>query len=181
MGGFLEPAKRRDVAGLRIGLGELAVGDTASVVCSSSRYGDVQITGRLRETLTGELCVGGRVIGGAATSVSVNGADFPARQPSGELKSIETEDDERLHGSEVSAAEIEHGDLISADFDAEPHGGFTVVGIATAGQDRFLLVGEWIIRDGDEPAPRLARVRRIARYGEHLVPVPAVREPLTVG
>ena len=172
MESFLAFPARRDVAGLKAALGALEEGDHVTAVLSTARYGVIEVSGRVMSSATGDLWLGGRLIAGPQTKAK-DGS--PSRTPITELRTL-VANPAQLHGEMADPLSFEHGDLVSVDIEQVPYGLFTISGVATAGYDGNILVGEWAVAGGGALAQRLRGARLVAR--EHTEPIPARREAL---
>ena len=172
MESFLAFPARRDVAGLKAALGALEDGEHVTVVLSTSRYGALEVSGRVMSSATGDLWLAGRLIAGPQTKAK-DGS--PSRAPITEMRTLVV-NPAALHGEIADPLAFEHGDLVSVDIEQVPYGIFTISGVATAGYDGNILVGEWAVAGGGGLAKRLRGARLVAR--EHTEPVPARREAI---
>lgn len=169
---FLTFPARRDVAGLKAALGALDGGDHVTVVLHTTRYGALEVSGRVFSSPTGDLWLGGRLIAGPQTKAKDGSA---VRSPISELRTL-VADPATLHGEPADPLGFAHGDLVSVDIEQVPYGIFTISGVATEGADGNVRVGEWAVAGGGALAKRLRGARLVGR--EHTEPVPARRDPL---
>jgi hypothetical protein len=165
MESFLTFPARRDVAGLEDG-------DHVTVVLLTTRYGAIEVSGRVFGSPTGDLWLGGRLIAGPQTKAKDGSA---SRAPISELRTL-VADPAGLHGEIADPLTFAHGDLVSVDVEQVPYGLFTVSGVATEGDDGHVRVGEWAVAGGGALAKRLRGARLVGR--DHTEPVPSRREPL---
>jgi hypothetical protein len=152
---------RRDVQAIRDALSAVSPGDGVSVVIRSPRYGLYAVDGTVRTGANGQLCV-------ADTSLSA----------AGEIQGLSvTAEDEDATPPELpsSTAGLVHGAAVRVTFDEPAYGAFHVTGPLTAGDDAFLLVGNWIVVDGDRFAPRVVGVEVAGDLDVHPANVPPKR------
>ncbi|OUE24468.1 hypothetical protein BFL37_11190 [Clavibacter michiganensis] len=152
---------RRDVQAIRDTLSALSPGGVVSVVIRSPRYGLYAVDGAVRTGANGQLSV-------ADTSLSA----------AGEIQGLAPRAaDEGATPTELpsSVAGLAHGVAVRVTFDEPAYGPFHVTGPLTAGDDAFLLVGNWIVVDGDRFAPRVVGVEVADDLEVHPANVPPKR------
>jgi len=152
---------RRDVQAIRDALSALSPGDPVSVVLRSPRYGLHSVEGAVRLGSNGQMVV-------ADTSLSA----------AGEIQalSVRPPDDVPAQGGlPDSVADLVHGVVVRVAFDEPAYGAFHVTGPLTGGADEFLLVGNWIVTDGDAFAPRVVSVEVASDLDVHPANVPPRR------
>jgi len=159
-------------------------GEVVRVLISSTRYGRVVVEGPIFENSAGEFVLAGEPLAGAVKVEPRTDPAVPVRVPSEGLKAVDVAPVD-LPGRDVGIAEIRHGDLVRVNLTQAPFGAFTLVGVVTEGKsDPFLLVGQWIVRNGDQIAPRVTSIELLHENGAHEVDVPAIRaliDSLSVG
>lgn len=158
---------RRDVKALRQAIADLRTGDPVRVTVRSPRHGLYVIGGAVRTGVGGQQMVGDVFLG-----------------PSSEIQRIDVAQPIELPAEAApagSGADHAHGDLVRVTFASDAHGAFEITGPLTAGSDRYLLVGGWIVFDDGLVAPRVARVEKLDQVEMHPANVPAVRRPLDAG
>lgn len=173
---FLFPAKR-DVAGMSAQLASVEAEQRIAVGLESERYGITVVEGPAWISDADEILLGGIHVAKKSTLKKAAGKeDVAMRAPEREVKRVLLEDLDAPRGSEVDAAAIAHGDFVSVDFEQHPHGDFTITGVATSGEGSdFVMVGPWIIHDGEARHERVRATRRIAEADAHDMPVPSPR------
>ncbi|MBF4617804.1 hypothetical protein ITJ44_06905 [Clavibacter sp. VKM Ac-2873] len=151
---------RRDVQAIRDALSELSPGDPVRVVIRSPRYGLHAVDGTVRTGANGQLSVADTALGAAGEiqALSPRVEDDGAGEP--ELP--------------ASVAGLAHGTPVRVTFDEPAYGAFHVTGPLSAGDDAFLLVGNWIVVDGERFAPRVVGVE-VADVEVHPANVPPKR------
>ena len=168
---FVFPAKR-DVAGMSAQLAEVAPEQRIAVGIETDRYGVTLIAGPVWVNDVDEMVLGGVHIAKKQTMKN----DVAVRAPEREVKRVLLEEPEAPRGDDVDALSIAHGDFVSIDFTQHPYGGFTVTGVATAGdRSDFVMVDQWIIHDAAERNARVTATRRIAAADAHDMPIPSPR------
>ncbi|MBM7412728.1 hypothetical protein JOE38_002551 [Clavibacter michiganensis] len=152
---------RRDVQAIRDALSALSPGDAVRVVIRSPRYGLYAVDGAVRTGANGQMSVADTSLSAAGEiqGISVSHEDESATRP--ELPS--------------STAGLAHGAAVRVTFDEPAYGPFHVTGPLTAGDDAFLLVGSWIVVDGDRFAPRVVGVEVAGDLDVHPANVPPTR------
>ncbi|WP_445337792.1 hypothetical protein [Clavibacter sp. CFBP 8614] len=152
---------RRDVQAIRDALSALSPGDLVRVVTRSPRYGLYVVDGEVRTGANGQMSVADTALGAAGEiqGISVRAEDASASAPA--LPS--------------SVSGLAHGTAVRVTFDEPAYGAFQVTGPLTAGDDAFLLVGNWIVVDGDRFAPRVVGVEVAADVEVHPANVPPKR------
>lgn len=168
---FVFPAKR-DVAGMSAQLAEATPEQRIAVGIETDRYGVTLIAGPVWVNDVDEMVLGGVHIAKKQTMKN----DVAVRAPEREVKRVLLEEPEAPRGDDVDALSIAHGDFVSIDFTQHPYGGFTVTGVATAGdRSDFVMVDQWIIHDAAERNARVTATRRIAAADAHDMPIPSPR------
>lgn len=158
---------RRDVKALRQAAAEVSAGDPVRVTVRSPRHGLYLVDGTARSGVGGQLMVADVFLG-----------------PSSEIQRIDASEPVVAPVAPApagSASDYAHGDLVEVTFASDAHGPFTVIGPLTAGADRFLQVGGWIVFDGELVAPRVASIEKLDQAEVHPGNVPPVRRPLDAG
>ena len=82
----------------------------------------------------------------------------------------------------IEVDQLGHGDLVIASFTQNPYGDFVVTGVITqaANDDKFLMVGPWIVQTSQGRAERLSSIELISRAGTHVAPVPGHRSAVDI-
>lgn len=173
----LTPA-RRDVAGMKTFLGSVEIGEQLSAVLGSARYGLYAIRGASRQSLAGDVAIADQVLGGPRKTVTTGGTSSVTRQPASELRAVPAEPGHVGEGAEQSPSDVRHGDLVTVAFSHHTYGDFSLSGVATSGNDRFILVGPWIISNDGVISAFVTSCVIHARNGDHSEPIPAVRGAL---
>jgi hypothetical protein len=152
---------RRDVQAIRDTLSSLAPGDPVRVVIRSPRYGLYAVDGTVRTGANGQLCVADTALGAAGEIQGLSLRDADESAPGPELPS--------------SVEGLAHGTPVRVTFDEPAYCAFQVTGPLSAGDDAFLLVGNWIVVDGDRFARRVAGVEVAGDLEVHPANVPPKR------
>ncbi|MCG7418179.1 hypothetical protein MHY30_11755 [Microbacterium sp. ACRRU] len=161
---FSAARARRDVGRIREAVAEVKAGDIARVLVRSPRYGLYAIEGTVRIGVGGQPLVGDVIL---ATSAEIQRIDLgiPAPTPA-------------LSADVVDPSTLPHGTPVRVTFVTPTHQTFAVTGPITAGNDRFLLVGSWIVADDRTIAPRVVSIERLDDVDLHEVNVPPLRSVL---
>ncbi|KEP74920.1 hypothetical protein HR12_02215 [Microbacterium sp. SUBG005] len=151
---FSAARARRDVGRIREALAEVKAGDVARVIVRSPRYGLYALEGTVRIGVGGQPLVGDVIL---ATSSEIQRIDLGIEAPQ-----------PALEADVVDPSTLPHGTPVRVTFLTPTHQTFALTGPITAGNDRFLLVGSWIVADDRAIAParaehRAPRRRRPAR------------------
>lgn len=155
-----------------------ALEETGSFVLSEERYGVTLISGEICESDTsgqGQLYIAGVNIGKDTSKVKKEAL----WEPQANLQRILPQDLETA-GDAVPLESLEHGDLVSVDFETPIYGPFTILGVCTKGEkDDLLMVNKWIIRVGSGSEGLFyVEARLIRKQGEHDILVPPHRTPM---
>ncbi|MFD2340089.1 hypothetical protein ACFSM7_07140 [Clavibacter michiganensis subsp. tessellarius] len=152
---------RRDVQAIRDALSSVSPGDVVRVVIRSPRYGLHAVDGTVRTGANGQMSVADTALGAAGEiqGLSVTAEAESATEP--ELPS--------------SVSGLAHGAAVRVTFDEPAYGPFHVTGPLSAGDDAFLLVGNWIVVDGDRFAPRVVGVEVVGDVEVHPANIPPRR------
>jgi len=147
---FSAARARRDVGRIREALAEVKAGDVARVIVRSPRYGLYALEGTVRIGVGGQPLVGDVIL---ATSAEIQRIDLGIEAPQPALEA----------------------DVVDP---STTHQTFALTGPITAGNDRFLLVGSWIVADDRVIAPRVQSIERLDDVDLHEVNVPPLRSVL---
>ncbi|GEM_PF-5582502 len=150
--GFAVPVSRRDLTALRAGLEAVTAGVPVTATFRTAEHGRFTVSGRARRDLTD-------------TVLKVGWWDLTTgkgTEPVADLQRIETtgaeDEDPGTDEDELRAAVdgLESGDVVTAGFDFEGCGPFTVSGGVRRDQvgTAWVLAGHFLAHD-DVPAPRL--------------------------
>lgn len=161
---FSAARARRDVAGIRDALSRVTAGDIARVLVRSPRYGLYALEGTVRIGVGGQPLVGDVIL---ATSSEIQRIDLGIDAPA-----------PALSADVVDPSTLPHGTPVRVTFATPTHNTFAVTGPITAGNDRFLLVGSWIVADDRVIAPRVLSIERLDDIDLHEVNVPPLRSVL---
>ncbi|GAA3712186.1 hypothetical protein GCM10022377_27110 [Zhihengliuella alba] len=174
----LQGPPRRDVAGMKRQLAEVAPGEPATVLMRSARYGSYLITGVPHLTDLDDVLIGGVLIAGKKDKEKRSDEPVAIRRPEQEVRQYPAVPPETISGEPTAAQDIRHGDLVTGAFEQQPYGRFVVSGVATAAasDESLVMIGPWILSADGSAAPRCVEVIRVAAHGEHTVPVPQLRQ-----
>lgn len=175
---FIKGPSKRDVAGMKAAFAQVAESDVISVLFKNKRFGNFLITGAAHLTVLDDLMVGGLNAAAAAKEAkSADGGKEKLRQPDAGVRAFPAVFEGDFAPTPTSAGELGHGDLIVASFNQSPYGDFVITGVVTAAEndEKYLMVGPWILNSQDGSAPRLGGVQLIAAAGTHVAPVPTKR------
>lgn len=161
---FSAARARRDVGRIREALAEVKAGDIARVIVRSPRYGLYALEGTVRIGVGGQPLVGDVIL---ATSAEIQRIDLGIETPQ-----------PALEADVVDPSTLPHGTPVRVTFLTPTHQTFALTGPITAGNDRFLLVGSWIVADGHTIAPRVQSTERLDDVDLHEVNVPPLRSVL---
>lgn len=180
MDSILQVPKRRAVSEMRRELGTVTGGDTVRALFSNDRHGPFAITGPVHSSSLGELVLGAVFLAGPLVTVSDKTGDWVSRKPEDDVKKILSGEAVPVGGEVVTPSEIQHGDLVAAEFEQSPYGVFDICGVATDSLPAgTTAVGGWIILGNGIANPRLKEIHRFAGRGEHGIAVPSNRPPLS--
>ncbi|SIR94745.1 hypothetical protein [Microbacterium sp. RURRCA19A] len=161
---FSAARARRDVGRIREAVAEVKAGDIARVLVRSPRYGLYAIEGAVRIGVGGQPLVGDVIL---ATSAEIQRIDLGIAAP-----------EPALSADVVDPSTLPHGTPVRVTFVTPTAATFAVTGPITAGNDRFLLVGSWIVSDDRAIAPRVVSIERLDDVDLHEVNVPPLRSVL---
>lgn len=161
---FSAARARRDVARIREALAEVTAGDVARVTVRSPRYGLYAVEGPVRIGVGGQPLVGDVIL---ATTSEVQRIDVGVPHP-----------EPALGADVVDPASLTHGTPVRVTFTTPTQSRFAVTGPVTAGNDRFLLVGSWIVADAGTIAPRVMSIEVLHDLDLHEANVPPLRSVL---
>lgn len=141
---------RRAVSEMNEVLGGWPVGERLTVVMRDERYGTFVVRGYPRSVSTGDMYLGGIQVAAPPSQT----AGITVRKVAREVRTITSWPE--VSGNPVHVADIQHGDLVLAEYEAAPYGEFEILGYATASTyDSTLLVGPWILNGPEGPNARL--------------------------
>lgn len=169
----LEITARRDVKGMTAILAELRPEDRLAVTFRTPRYGVFTVCGKaVRSVSVNTFMIGSLFIETNGkpdkTVMSLGSGDVAAT-----VNAPETGDGDRDQ-LQLVVDDLVHGDLVEATFVQQPHGCFSITGVAVQTADGAILaVGSWFIAQGGHAASRLRALTRLASAGNHRVPVPS--------
>lgn len=163
---------------MKSALGALVAEEQLTVLCANERYGAYFATGSVRISELDDVYVAGQLIASRKETDKKSGETV--RQPTSHLKQITQSPDFRSDPISVDeATTVQHGDFVNVAFICKPYGEFSIAGIATAGERGVqTLVGDWIITNGESPAPTVQALQVVARTGTHVEDVPQRRGSL---
>jgi hypothetical protein len=152
--GFAVPVSRRDLAALRDALTDLHPGAAVTAVLRTPEHGRFAVSGRVRRDLTdtGYKIGWFDLTGGNGTDPV---ADLQVLAPA-DSADAEPQSEVDLHAVVAGLAD---GDVVTADFEFEGCGAFTIAGGVRRDElgTRWVLAGHHVACDG-VPAERLRRL-----------------------
>ena len=161
---------RRDVKSMTAQLALLKPGDGISATFKSDKYGIFTAEGPVwRSPTIKALMVGSHLLDSNLRPDANLLALSQFDEPADDLPRPADRD-----AVEQKANRVDHGDLVRATFEQEPHGQFTITGVAVHTVDGdIVVVGRWFITIDGQAATRLKDLEVVVIKGAHTLPVPA--------
>lgn len=158
--GFAVPVSRRDLAALRDALADIHPGAAVTAVFRTAEHGRFAVTGRVRKDLTGTAYKIGwfDLTSGSGTDPVADLQSLAPADPGHGTPEHEGQEPDEVELHAVVAV-LAAGDVVTADFEFEGCGTFTISGGVRRDESdiRWVLAGHHVARDG-APAARLRRL-----------------------
>ena len=148
--------------GIRDAVAALSPGDVGRVVVFEPRYGMYIVDGVVRHGAGGQPMIANVFLG--------TGGEIQRIYPSTTIS------DPSDPGTNTQG--LGHGSTARVTFTSHPYGVFQVTGPITSGDDRFLMIGPWIVCDGETIAPRVVTIERFDEVLIHPANVPPLRSTI---